>query len=131
LCGKQGQPTEELAEDQVEQAPRHDHGRAGARGYADRRRSRPQADFWNPTGVVIRPDRAAGDRLRWYRVVYAAAYLLRLVVWQRPTPPSGLVALVEGGAGAAVPEPLPAGRALELGAVPASTRSTSPHAVGT
>jgi SAM-dependent methyltransferase len=66
-------------------------------------------------GVVIRTDRAAGNRLRWYRVVYAAAYLLRLVVWQRPTPPSGLVALVEGGAGAAAPEPLPAGRALELG----------------
>jgi SAM-dependent methyltransferase len=64
---------------------------------------------------VIRSDRAAGDRLRWYRVVYAAAYLLRLVVWQRPTPPSGLVALIEGGAGADAPEPLPAGRALELG----------------
>jgi hypothetical protein len=50
-AAKQGQPTEELAEDQVEQAKRHDHDRAGAWGYADRRRSRPQADFWNPTGA--------------------------------------------------------------------------------
>ena len=46
------------------------------------------------------------DRLRWYRLVYAAAYRLGLVVWQRPAPPAGLVALVTGRA---------PGRALELG----------------
>lgn len=52
------------------------------------------------------------DRLRWYRLVYLTAYRLGLVVWQRPSPPAGLVALVEGAAGAA---PLPPARALELG----------------
>jgi SAM-dependent methyltransferase len=48
-------------------------------------------------------------RLRWYRVVYWLAYRLGLTVWQRSAPPADLVALIEG------PEPLPLGRALDLG----------------
>jgi SAM-dependent methyltransferase len=42
-------------------------------------------------------------------MVYRLAYRLGLAVWQRPTPATDLVALVEG------PEPLPPGRALDLG----------------
>lgn len=49
------------------------------------------------------------DRPRWYRGVYRAAYRLRLVVWQRSRPLTGLVDLVEGSAA------LPPGRALDLG----------------
>jgi SAM-dependent methyltransferase len=49
------------------------------------------------------------DGLRWYQVVYRLAYRLGLTVWQRPTPPADLVALIEG------PSPLPPGRALDLG----------------
>jgi phenylacetate-CoA ligase len=41
----QGQPAGALAEDQVQQAKQHDHDRAGSRGNADRRCSRPQAHF--------------------------------------------------------------------------------------
>lgn len=47
--------------------------------------------------------------LRWYRVVYRLAYRLGLTVWQRPTPPHELVALVEG------PSALSPGQALDLG----------------
>lgn len=50
--------------------------------------------------------------IRWYRIVYAGAYRLGLVVWQREAPPAGLVALVEGGSDDA---PLRPRRVLELG----------------
>ncbi|HEY2195794.1 MAG TPA: class I SAM-dependent methyltransferase [Actinomycetospora sp.] len=49
------------------------------------------------------------QRPRWYRGVYRAAYRLRLVVWRRSRPPTGLVALVEGS------EAVTPGRALDLG----------------
>lgn len=55
-------------------------------------------------GAVLAP-----GRLRWYQVVYRLAYRLGLTVWQRPSPPPDLIALVEG------PDALPAGRALDLG----------------
>lgn len=54
----------------------------------------------------------APDRPRWYRLVYRAAYRLGLVVWRRPQPPAGLVALVEGTDRTPA---LPPGRALDLG----------------
>ncbi len=47
--------------------------------------------------------------LRWYRMVYRLAYRVGLTVWQRPTPPADLVALVEG------PSALPPARALDIG----------------
>jgi SAM-dependent methyltransferase len=46
---------------------------------------------------------------RWYQAVYRLIYRLGWTVWQRRTPPSELVALVEGTS------PLPPGRALDLG----------------
>jgi SAM-dependent methyltransferase len=46
---------------------------------------------------------------RWYQAVYRLIYGLGLIVWQRRTPPSELVALIEG------PSSLPPGRALDLG----------------
>lgn len=46
---------------------------------------------------------------RWYGLVYRAAYLLGLKVWDRDVPASALVDLVEG------PSKLPPGRALDLG----------------
>ncbi|MGB9307685.1 MAG: class I SAM-dependent methyltransferase, partial [Mycobacterium sp.] len=49
------------------------------------------------------------DGLRWYQVVYRLIYRLGLIIWRRDTPPTELVALVEGLAA------LPAGRALDLG----------------
>jgi SAM-dependent methyltransferase len=59
-------------------------------------------------GVLLIRQRDAGTT-RWYRVVYRTLYRLGLIVWQRPTPPPDLVALVEG------PSPLAPGRALDLG----------------
>jgi SAM-dependent methyltransferase len=59
-------------------------------------------------GLVLLRRRNAGG-LRWYQVVYRLAYRLGLTVWQRPTPPDDLVALIEG------PSPIPPGRALDLG----------------
>lgn len=53
--------------------------------------------------------RRVPGRVRWYRAVYWLFYRLGLIVWQRPTPPTELVTLVEG------PSPLPAGHALDLG----------------
>jgi cyclopropane fatty-acyl-phospholipid synthase-like methyltransferase len=47
--------------------------------------------------------------VRWYQLVYRLAYRLGLVVWQRASPPSELVALVEG------PAKLESGRALDIG----------------
>jgi SAM-dependent methyltransferase len=47
--------------------------------------------------------------LRWYQAVYRLIYRLGLPVWQRPSPPAGLVALLDG------PDPPPPGRALDLG----------------
>jgi hypothetical protein len=44
-AAEQGKPAEELAEDQVEQAKRHGHDRAGPLADADHPRSRTQADF--------------------------------------------------------------------------------------
>ena len=54
-------------------------------------------------------DLSAAEQLRWYRIVYGAAYRLGLVVWRRTRPPAGLVSLVEGS-----PHLTP-GRALDLG----------------
>jgi SAM-dependent methyltransferase len=45
----------------------------------------------------------------WYRLVYGASYRLGFTPWDRGTPASGLVDLVEG------PNALPRGRALDLG----------------
>lgn len=57
------------------------------------------------------PSTPAGRRsqVRWYQLVYRFLYRSRLIIWQRPKPPSDLVKLVEG------PAALPAGRALDLG----------------
>src|SRR5215831_13289850 len=46
---------------------------------------------------------------RWYGFVYRTFYRLGLRLWERSSPPSDLVELVEG------PNPLPSGRALDLG----------------
>ena len=46
---------------------------------------------------------------RWYSLVYRAFYLARLRIWERRTPPSDLVELIEG------PDALAPGRALDLG----------------
>jgi S-DNA-T family DNA segregation ATPase FtsK/SpoIIIE len=62
----QGQPADELAEDQIEQAKRHDRDRAGPWGNADHRSSRPQADLWNPTGIratELRPGKDVGTSI--------------------------------------------------------------------
>jgi len=45
----------------------------------------------------------------WHRLVYGATYRLGFTPWDRGTPASGLVDLVEG------PNALPRGRALDLG----------------
>jgi SAM-dependent methyltransferase len=57
--------------------------------------------------LLLRGRSAPG--LRWYRIVYGLAYRLGLTVWQRPTPPADLIALVEG------PTALAPGRALDIG----------------
>ena len=59
------------------------------------------------TGLLLR--RHEARRLRWYRAVYWLVYRLGSIIWQRRTPPSELVALVDGVS------PLSPGRALELG----------------
>jgi SAM-dependent methyltransferase len=46
---------------------------------------------------------------RWYRLVYRALYIVGLRVWERRTPPSDLIELIEG------PTALLPGRALDLG----------------
>jgi SAM-dependent methyltransferase len=46
---------------------------------------------------------------RWYRLVYRALYIVGLRVWERRTPPSDLIELIEG------PNALPPARALDLG----------------
>jgi SAM-dependent methyltransferase len=51
---------------------------------------------------------ALGGR-RWYSLVYRAFYLARLRIWERLSPPSDLIDLVEG------PHALAPGRALDLG----------------
>lgn len=60
------------------------------------------------TGIRLRRRRDPGGP-RWYQLIYRLAYRLGLTIWQRPTPPAGLVALVEG------PAALPPGRALDIG----------------
>lgn len=57
------------------------------------------------------PSTPAGgqSQVRWYQLVYRFLYSTRLIIWQRPHPPSDLVELVEG------PTALRAGRALDLG----------------
>jgi SAM-dependent methyltransferase len=50
-----------------------------------------------------------GAGVRWYGLVYRAAYRLGLTVWERRNPPADLVELVEGSSA------LSAGRALDLG----------------
>ena len=62
---EQQQPAEEPAEDQVEQAKRHGHDHAGPLANADHRRSRTQADFWNPTGSPEHPRASDGPRHGW------------------------------------------------------------------
>jgi hypothetical protein len=73
----QGQPAEEMADDEVEQAKRHDHDRAGPWDNADRRRLGPQADFWNPARqgrpatrrrADLLLDRRATTRQSWSRL---------------------------------------------------------------
>jgi hypothetical protein len=54
-AAEQGEPVEEPGEDQVEQAKRHVRDHAWWLEKADHRRSRAQADFWNPTGLLITP----------------------------------------------------------------------------
>jgi len=46
---------------------------------------------------------------RWYGLVYRALYIVGLRVWERRTPPSDLIDLIEG------PNPLSPGGALDLG----------------
>jgi SAM-dependent methyltransferase len=53
--------------------------------------------------------RTRGRRVRWYGLVYRAAYLLGLTVWDRRAPAGDLVDLVEGS------DPPRPGRALDLG----------------
>ncbi|MEV0819952.1 class I SAM-dependent methyltransferase [Nonomuraea rubra] len=57
---------------------------------------------------LLRRYRHTTAGLRWYRLAYQLIYRLGLTVWQRPAPPAGLVALVQG------PSPLPPGHALDL-----------------
>jgi SAM-dependent methyltransferase len=61
---------------------------------------------------------APATGLRWYRLAYRAFYLLGLRVWERRTPPSDLIELVDG------PAALPPGRALDLGC---GTGTDSPY----
>jgi ubiquinone/menaquinone biosynthesis C-methylase UbiE len=49
------------------------------------------------------------EGMRWYQLVYRLAYRLGLIVWQRATPSTDLVALIEG------PAALKPGRALDIG----------------
>src|SRR5258708_29311804 len=53
--------------------------------------------------------RTKRNGLRWYGLVYRAAYRLGLTVWERRVPPTDLVALVEA------PGAPPPGRALDIG----------------
>jgi SAM-dependent methyltransferase len=46
---------------------------------------------------------------RWYSLVYRALYIVGLRIWERRTPPSDLIELIEG------PSAFPPGRALDLG----------------
>ena len=59
--------------------------------------------FWRRIG-----ERALRGQ-RWYRLVYRAFYIVGLRVWERRTPPSDLIELIDG------PHALPPGRALDLG----------------
>lgn len=61
------------------------------------------AAFWRRVG------RNALLGQRWYSLVYRALYIIGLRVWERRTPPSDLIELIEGS------NPLPPGRALDLG----------------
>jgi SAM-dependent methyltransferase len=59
--------------------------------------------FWRRMG------RDALRGQRWYRLVYRAFYIVGLRVWERRTPPSDLIELIEG------PNAMPPGRVLDLG----------------
>lgn len=60
--------------------------------------------FWRWSGDARRVEGA-----RWYGLVYRAAYLLGLTIWDRGVPAPDLVELVEGAS------PLAPGRALDIG----------------
>ena len=72
---QQRQPVEEPVDDQVDETQRHGHDHAQCWD-RDRRRSRAQADFWNPTRSLVRFDRYRGVASREQRAYQPAVWVL-------------------------------------------------------